>query len=521
MPSIFFSSWISLLSSINDVKINDTDILNGEYIFIKRDKDEINIYCDDFSSFYLYYYTDENFFAISNSFFILLENLERYNKVLTLDKLTIDEYIQSGLRTYAIYDTFINEIKIVPMFTNVKIFDNHIYFIKKNIKLDSVDIFSKEGIDIIDNWILKYSNIIHSLLNTNYHVQIDLSGGFDSRVIFSLIHYSNINWNKSNIHIFSKTGGNKGMINHLSNDFDIATQITNVLNLKLDSSNKYGINFVEYSGNTKYNMMKNCFMCTHKEGYYTLKNYNEPILHFGGINGEIIRGACDDLDKIKSYFLNVNPVRNSKDVHKKLEDDFNKILKTSPTRYSALQIMYLATLCKSHFGMSTYNTFMSNTFNISPFNDKELLKIHIPEKFNKNLLYALIIYRTTPEIFNIKFTNDKDFDNNVKQACIEISNKYPKQKYDLIDKEVLIQDAYKYIGNDEKDFLSGDDVLYQVFKENKELFINKFSELFDKEYAEKLYKYADDFYLNKDNFYPNKWIVCLTSIIEVFKILYE
>lgn len=514
---------INLLSSVDDLDIHANNILNGEYIFIKKDQNNINIYCDDFSTFYIYYYQGQNFFAISNSFYILLENLKKKdisnNIILTPNKIVIDEYIQSGLRTYAIYDTLIKEINIVPIFTNIKISNNHIHFIKKEIELDYINILSREGIFILDKWIDKYANIIHSLLNTNYQTQIDLSGGFDSRVIFSLIHYSNIDWNKDNIHIYSKIGDNKGMIKHLSNDYDIATEIVNKLNLKIDTNKNYNIQSVGYSGQQMYSLLKNIFMGVHKEGYYCCKNYNEPFLHFGGINGEIIRGAYTDLDEIKKYFLSVNPIRNSVEVYNKLNNDFNNILRESSSRYSALQKMYLATLSKSHFGMSIYNAFIANMYNLSPFNDKDLLRLHIPDGYKKDLLFALIIYRTTPELFDIKFTNDKDFDDNVKAVCIEISNKYPKQQINFTNNDIFIQDAYKYNYEIEKDNLVGDDILYQVFKENKDLFINEMSKLFDKEYAIKLYDYADQFYLNKDNFYPNKWITCLTSIIEVFKIL--
>ena len=45
------------------------------------------------------------------------------------------------------------------------------------------------------------------------------------------------------------------------------------------------------------------------------------------------------------------------------------------------------------------------------------------------------------------------------------------------------------------------------------------SKLFDEEYANKLYNYAHNFYLNKDNFMNSIFVNCLTSIIEVLKII--
>lgn len=511
---------IKLISSLKNEVFNKDEILNGQYIYVKRTDNGINIFIDDFSSFYIYYYEDNDFYALSNSFYILLENIKKKNKKLTFDKITADEYIQCSYRSYAVYDTLINEIKVVPIFTDL-LLNEKINFIEKKYNIDSVDILSKEGIDIIDNWINKYASIIHALSKTKYHIQVDLSGGFDSRVIFSLINYSNINWNNDNIHIFSKVGENKGTIKHLSNDFEIASKIASKLGLNIISKDNYNIKTIGYSGQQEYDILKNCFMGVHKEGYFCVKNYVEPLIHFGGVNGEIIRWSIEDLETIKKQYLRANPIRNSQDVYDRLKLEFDNICKSSKTNNEALLKMYMGTLGKNHFGMSIFNRFLGNSFLLSPFNDKELLKLHTPKEFNKNLVFALIIYRTTPEIFDIEFTNNKKFDDNIIEVVKAISEKYPINKNINETYSIYVDNAYLYNYDKETDGLNGNDVLYNAFLENKELFISKYGEFFDKEYAEKIYDYANDFYLNKDNFFRNKWINCLTSIIEVFKILYE
>ena len=63
------------------------------------------------------------------------------------------------------------------------------------------------------------------------------------------------------------------------------------------------------------------------------------------------------------------------------------------------------------------------------------------------------------------------------------------------------------------------DKAYEIFINNKEFFIEQFGKLFDNDYANKLYNYANEFYLNRENFSRNTWVNCLTSIIEVMKIL--
>ena len=175
--------------SINDNKIsliNDNNCICGSFINITKNENEINIETDDFSSLYIFYYIKDNFFALSNSFYKLLTELKNKGKHISINKEYIEQYIQSPLHSHSLNNTLINEILILPFGKNIKIKDNKLLFIDKQINFQSISILSKDGIEIINSWINKWTNIIRPILSSNYHIQIDLSGGFDSRVIFSL-----------------------------------------------------------------------------------------------------------------------------------------------------------------------------------------------------------------------------------------------------------------------------------------------------------------------------------------------
>jgi hypothetical protein len=500
---------------------NENEEINGCYINVKKNNKDILITTDDFSSLYIFYYIKDNFFALSNSFYILLENLKKNNKEISINKEFILQYIQSPLHSHSLYGTMINEIKILPFGKNIKISNNKIEFIDKNIKLQTISICSKEGINIINTWLNKWINIIKAIQLSKSNIEIDLSGGYDSRITFCLNYATGINLNNENIKIYSKIGQNKGMIDHLMDDYDIAEKITNTLGFNLNNQLKPISKANYYSKFEQYDLLKYTFFGLHKSGYNCVAKYNYPKFHFGGLNGEVIRGSLPNLDEktIKNR-LTRSPIKNDLSIINNFYKDISLLEKNNISKFAALTEFFLTTQCRSHFGLSIFNSYIANIFTLSPFNDKELLKLYVPDEYDKNLIFAIIIYKTCPKIFNIPFTNNSHFSEKTKQKAIELSNKY---KFNFIDENLELIDLDKLYKDKENkyDKQYGYDVAYEVFTQNKDLFINKFGELFDNDYATKLYKYADDFYLNKDNFMQNLWINCLTSIIEVFKILYN
>ena len=494
---------------------NENEEINGCYINVKKINNDIYINTDDFSSLYIFYYIEDNYFALSNSFYLLLENLKANNKNVTINKNYIEQFLQSPLHSHSLFNTLINEILILPFGKNIKISNNKLEFINKDINIQSINLLSKEGMSIINNWINKWTNIIKPILNSEYFTEIDLSGGFDSRVIFSLIYNTKVNLNNENIKIYSKIGTTKGMIHHLSDDYEIASKIADKLNIQLNQ-HQYNSKANYYSCEEQYDLLKYTFLGLHKSGFNCVAKFTNPKFHFGGLNGEIIRGALPNLslNNIKKR-LSHHPVKNNENV---INEFFNDINGLDTDKFKALTKFFINTQCRSHFGLSIYNSYIANIFTISPFNDKELLKLYVPEGIDKNIIFAIIIYKTCPEIFDIPFTNNSFFSEETKQKAKEISDIY---KLNFIDENLELIDTDKlYITKENHyDKKYGYDVAYKVFTDNKELFINKMSELFDKEYANKVYDYANNFYLNKDNFMNSIFVNCLTSIIEVIKII--
>lgn len=267
----------------------------GVYIMIRKMKNEIIINQDFHGSYGLYIYENKitKYFALSNSFILLEEYLTgKYN--LTFNKDFGDNFIITYLLTYSLDETLINEIKQIPndSFIVIKIKTRIIKIYNINYQENTIPLESKKGLNIIDNWIDKWGYIIRSLKNKGCNLSMDLSGGFDTRLLLSIFLNSGIDIN--DILVFSSTAKTH------SHDID--------LSIAKNISKKYGfkINNLKFFDdatnlNTKISLYNTIYLKLgfHKEFYLQKKIHNKSIFKFSGNGGEDLRGM--PCSKIKDY----------------------------------------------------------------------------------------------------------------------------------------------------------------------------------------------------------------------------
>lgn len=502
----------------NKISFSDKteNIIGGCYILVEKQNDAITIKQDELSSLYLYYYKEDGYWAVGNSFYDLCRLLVEKRKHITVRNLYIDQYIHQAMKVFSRTRSMVEEIRIMECFSEMRLTKDNLEITKHDEKLNYIDINSKEGIGLIDEWIDKWGSIFKTAYDSGVNMQIDLSGGFDSRVTFSIANYAGIDLAADNVNIFSKIGGSLGMIRHLDDDYQIAEQIAERLGFELNKNTKtFGRKTIPNGSETQYEILRNLFMFTHKEGYLCIGVKSEPSVKVGGVNGELVRRAFGWVTNENRHAQ--DPFRFSQDVIDEHYRDLSELESQTKSIIERDMIFALETECKSHFGCSMYNNFLANTFVISPFNDKSLLKLNI-DGIDPSVIFAIIIYRTTPEIFDIDFSSGRSFSDEVKAKAIELCEKYPKDKK-TFDYDCEFNHTLTKPFDTESDGKNGEHVLFDTFIENRDVFVNYISGVWGEEYANKIYDYAKDFYLNKDNFFPNKWIVVLTSVIELLKLL--
>jgi hypothetical protein len=107
--------------------------------------------------------------------------------------------------------------------TKKKTFKIHYIDYKEN----SVPFESQEGLNIIDKWVDKWGYIFRSLKIQTNNIMLDLSGGFDTRTVLSILLNSGIDINEILINSINDT------LHCHEEDFIIARNISKKFGFKL------------------------------------------------------------------------------------------------------------------------------------------------------------------------------------------------------------------------------------------------------------------------------------------------
>ena len=266
---------------------------------------EILINQDFYGSYGIYIYENKNknFFALSNSFLLLQEYLIGLQN-FSLNKDFANHLIVTNLCSYSIDETLINEIKQIP--SNAFIIINTE---KKSIKIDyinyqenTIPLESKEGLELIDNWVDKWGYIFRSLEKQTDNICGDLSGGFDTRTTLAIILNSGVEMDKLHIHSILDNKHSHDI------DFKIASNISSKYGFKLNNYNFHS-NITHWSQkDTLFNFIYSK-LGFNKEFLEKKYFYNKPIFSFMGSGGESIKGTPNlpirhFINSIKFSFFN-------------------------------------------------------------------------------------------------------------------------------------------------------------------------------------------------------------------------
>lgn len=469
------------------VKIDGT----GAYVFIFKSKNQINIFQDLNGSFGLYFYENDGYFAISNSFLKLLGHVkEKYELSLNQDylKLLITVPIYSTL-----YDeTPINEIKILPRNFKVEIDINtkKVNFTKIDYKENSVNLNSKEGILILDTWYEKWIKIIRNLLIQSNNLSYDLTGGLDSRTVLTLLLTSNIDLRS--IQINSLPG--------IKEDYEIAEKISKHFNFELNK--KLNINFqyiddietlLDISFYPKLGFTKGI----HPEN----KIYDEPLYTVTGFGGESIRDypytSSEDSIRYRANSGMKYSYEFGEQLKKITKDNFDKLSKDYGITNSndLMTRLYKETMSPYHFGRGVVERFLINEILLTPLLDPLLYKLKFTdENCNDPYLIMTTIYdRYCPDLLNFKIQGGRNIENSTINYAKQINRNYPLNKEKFKLKKIYPNKFSKKVETSEGGFNQNDvkSFLENIFSAPS--FKNSFKKYFSESiYNRSLYDFEKD-----------------------------
>ena len=336
--------------------------------------------------------------------FIIFKVIGKEN--ITLNKEFSENLIISGLCTPSIYETLINEIKILPpnsfVIISIKKKEYKICYI--DYKEKSIPFESEEGLKIIDKWIDKWGFIIRSLKKQTDNISSDLSGGIDSRIILSILLSQGLDTNK----IFMNSINNSKMYEE---DFKIASNISSKLGFKL---NNWHLDNHGKKMNKKDSLFCSIYSKLGITNWFKSPNkfLNKPKFSLSGFGGELIRGypgytIKEYIKKISKGYI--NQFYNSS---VKLCNRSISLLKMKKTYYNDYEIttdFYLKGRSRHHFGKTALEVFLGNEYILCPLIDPDIIQIKYdinPKSFNDIIAYIYV--RLAHKLIDIPFSENKE-----------------------------------------------------------------------------------------------------------------
>ena len=482
---------------------------NGAYIYVHTEDDKIRITQDYIGSYGLYYYQKEDYFAISNSFLKLMEYLADNHKTINFNKDYANYLMSQKLVSNLSSTTLIKEIEILPEDIHVIIdkTSKNIEF-KQNIIEKKVPINSKEALDILDSWYMKWINIIRHIRETTNDIIVDLSGGFDSRVVAAIWLNSEIDFTKIRINT-SKHG-------RYQEDFEIVSEIADSLNFNLNNDTHMERIPVEYDETiTKSKYVRFGVV---KQMYLRNSMPKNIAFRISGHCGEIIRKYITQ--NAEEYKLLIE--KGGYNFHPMTKDSCRRLINQEYENFSMKypnldmdnefpSLLYKKGRCRNLFGSQFVDAYQFNIATIAPLADSELQKIDYKIGVDDfNLLIALIMKRYCPKLLDFRFEGGREIKKETLVMCDEINEISPftMPKLDFVSGPELKEK----VPNKHKFSKYTYDKFYDVF--NSYEFKREFEKIFSNEIYHKI---RFDLYEKRINFRDILTSIDIVKTVELAK----
>lgn len=407
----------------------------GCYTLVQNKDNTITISQDYSGSQGLYLFCKEEYFAISNSFLFLVEKVKKYG--LTIDRDNVRCYLATGWLNLAYRKTMVNEIIVLDKdeyitinIRNKKFKIDMVTHRENEIKLDS-----QEGVDLLDTWYKKWIHIIRKLYSEDKPIDVDLTGGIDSRIVFSL--FLNAGINMENINVISY----REEVHTHKEDYEIASSIAEKYSFKLNHmQGKYDVE--EFDQSERVQIPLYTKIGSHLQFYYRYGRNKKMRYRFTGAGGEKIRGFWNITpEQFKNYEKS-----NAKNCFTEdyetfcesidliLDQTFKYIKKKYDIKHldseDITNFLYNDIADGRHFGRVAAETYLYGEINLQPLSDPMLqnLKLIGGEITDYKKIVALIFERYMPELLDIKFDSGHMIAKNTIEWARDVNKQFPYTK---------------------------------------------------------------------------------------------
>ncbi|MBD3878243.1 MAG: hypothetical protein SR1Q5_00960 [Quinella sp. 1Q5] len=408
----------------------------GCYVYIDVKDGKITIKQDLNGSWGIYLFRYSDYFALSNSFFRLVDHV-KFKYPLTVNRDYANYIVTKALCSFTYSDTIINEIQLLDRGTIIhidiakKIFETEII----NYREYMIPLDSKEGINILDRWVEFWGSVFRNITQRTKFFTADLSGGFDTRISFALLLNSGIDLNK--IQIYSI----KGTRHTLAEDYAIASKIADHYGFKLNQPLPPNQS-LNYSLQDAFNvdLYVNRTFSNLPKIYFSSRNINKVYSLCGGC-GETLRYCWQmSLEQFMRKFAwktvpypnylaqelsaSIKNILQSticavRDKHKVEDIDFK----------NTLEVLHHETHSRQHFGKDIVCNYLRGNIRFAPALDPEVrtLRINASDCLDFNLLITLLFTRYTPDLLKFPFDSKRSIAPETIEYAKKINERFPRR----------------------------------------------------------------------------------------------
>lgn len=430
----------------------------GIYIYVEVKDKEITIRQDFNGSFGIYLYQKDGYFALSNSFFRLLDHIKvkfpitlnrDYSNYMFVETLSSFSYLQTPIEEINLVQK--NAVLIINAEEKVLRFDYIDY------KEGSISLDSEEGMAVLDDWFLRWTAFFRNLNAKTDQIMLSLSGGFDSRIPFMLMLQSGINLNGIRVNSVKDT-----LYTHVE-DYEIASTIAEYYGFHLndigaiedyggvitdDDGNPWE-RVLHYSMEDIINIEFHTKMAFHKELFFRYHKCEKKKYMVSGAGGESVRNywngtAQEFIDRMANRAQRYS-IKISTEMSKSIASIINGAYKVVREKYHLKDddakklLLYLRRDVRdsSHFGKWGAEDYFYNIYTLSPLLDPELrkLRLSVPECPDDNLLMAIMYARYCPKLLDFKYEGGRSMSPETIEYAYSLYGKFP------VDQSILVHNA--------------------------------------------------------------------------------
>jgi hypothetical protein len=298
---------------------------------------------------------------------------------------------------------------------------------------NTVELRSEEGMQILDRWYGKWTSVIRNLKKQTDNIQVDLSGGFDTRMVFTLFLGSGIDLNE--VFVNSKEDD---LYTHCK-DFEIATAISKHYGFELNKR-KAAEEITNFTMDDILNISFYLKLGFHKQMYWKVNRRTPYRYVFGGNGGGCVRGYWD-ISEEEFIEEQVKACEEYPEISGKLAESVRKItqsafhqLKEKERRFGremdpgdVTHNLYRDTRCRNHFGKELVENYYGGLVKLSPLLDQDLHKLRLSAKDckEKDLLMAVIFERYCRELLSFEFQGQRTIPEEALEYARTINAEYP------------------------------------------------------------------------------------------------